>query len=359
MFIFSGNIVTFTSVAQNAGTPNVISMKRIVATSIAALMSLTLFIGQAQAQDPQYSQFYSNLLMLNPAFTGSGIGPRIAMNYRSQWVGIAGNYKQFAFSYDQPVYFLGSTNGLGINFNSDVAGEGNLAKLNMTVNYAYQVDLTDDHALRFGINAGITQASIDFYKLRFPDQIDPRNGFVYPTNEPVGLWQQSRVQPDVSAGLAYFNEYAWLGFTVNHITEPIERFSQGIALTGDARLPRKYTVTGGLRIPVPSYRSRRKMSITPAFLYKMQGEFNQIDVGLYVNVEPMVFGVWYRHQDAIIGLIGVSYGPFSFGYSYDYTVSDLTQRISGGSHELSLNFEFEQPRPTRKLKHRSLPCPKF
>lgn len=335
-------------------------MKRMLAKSVVALIFLALFSSQALAQDPQYSQFYSNLVMLNPAFTGSGPGPRMAMNYRAQWVGIAGYYKQFAFSYDQPVYFLGSVNGLGINFNSDVAGEGDLAKLNMTANYSYQVELVEDeHFLRFGINAGITQASIDFYKLRFPDQIDPRNGFVYPTNEPVSLWAQSRVQPDVSAGLAYFNEYAWLGFTVNHITEPIERFSEGIALTGDARLPRKYSVTGGLRIPVQSYRNRREISITPAFLYKMQGEFNQIDAGLYLNIEPMVFGVWYRHQDAIIGLIGVSYGAFSFGYSYDYTVSTLTNGISGGSHEISMVMEFEQPRPNRKMKHRSLPCPKF
>lgn len=335
-------------------------MKRPVAHIAAVLMFLIALTGQVQAQDPQYSQFYSNLVMLNPAFTGSGAGPRIAMNYRAQWIGIAGYYRQFAFSYDQPVYFLGSVNGLGINFNSDVAGEGDLAKLNMTANYSYQVELVEDeHFLRFGLAAGITQASIDFYKLRFPDQIDPRNGFVYPTGEPVNLWQQSRVQPDVSAGLSYFNKYAWLGFTVNHITEPIERFSEGIALTGDARLPRKYTVTGGLRIPVQDMRNRREISITPAFLYKMQGEFSQIDAGLYVNVEPMVFGFWYRHQDAVIGLIGIQYEAFSFGYSYDYTISDLTQRISGGSHEISLLLELEQPRPNRKLKHRSLPCPKF
>ncbi len=346
--------------ALSAGTPNVIKMKRLVAKTIAALMFLAVFYGQVQAQDPQYSQFYSNLVMLNPAFTGSGPGPRVAMNYRAQWVGIAGYYKQFAFSYDQPVYFLGSTNGLGINFNSDVAGEGNLAKLNMTANYSYQVELVEDeHFLRFGINAGITQASVDFYRLRFPDQIDPRNGFVYNTQEPINLWQQTRVQPDVNAGVAYFNEYAWLGFTVNHITQPVERFSQGIALSGDAMLPRKYTVTGGIRIPVQSYRNRREISITPAFLYKMQGEFNQIDAGLYVNVEPMVFGLWYRHQDAMIALIGVRQGPFSFGYSFDYTVSSLSQNISGGSHEISMVLELEQPRPNRKMKHRSLPCPKF
>jgi type IX secretion system PorP/SprF family membrane protein len=101
------------------------------------------------------------------------------------------------------------------------------------------------------------------------------------------------------------------------------------------------------------------MSITPAFLYKMQGEFAQIDAGLYVNVEPMVFGVWYRNQDALIGLIGVKHGPMSFGYSYDYTISSLTQNVSGGSHELSLVLEFEQYRRPRGMKHRKMPCPKF
>ncbi|MEO1451092.1 MAG: type IX secretion system membrane protein PorP/SprF [Bacteroidota bacterium] len=330
-------------------------MKSTIARVVLCL-SLLLGMSQLQAQDPQYSQFYSNQLMLNPAFTGSGIGPRVAMNYRAQWVSIPGYYKQFAFSYDQPIYFLGSTQGLGINFNSDVAGEGNLRKLNITANYAYQIELTDDHTLRFGANVGITQASIDFFKLRFPDQIHPRDGFILPTNEPI--ISESAIRPDVGAGIAYFNEYAWLGATVNHITEPIETFST-TTVTADAKLPRKYTITGGIKIPVRNMRSRREVSITPTFLYKMQGEFFQVDAGLYVNADPMVFGVWYRHQDAMIGLIGIKQGPFSFGYSFDYTISPLSQGISGGSHEVSVVLEFEQYRKPRGLKHRRMPCPRF
>lgn len=328
--------------------------------------ALALFFAafHAQAQDPQYSQFYSNLVMLNPAFTGSGIGHRVAMNYRAQWVAIPGYYKQFAFSYDQPVQFLGSTQGLGVSFNSDVAGEGNLTKLGVSFNYAYQVDLSDDHTLRFGLMGGFQQASIDFFKLRFPDQIDPRNGFTNPTQEPgpAGGLAQSDIRPDVGAGVAYFNKYAWVGVTVNHITEPEERFYDINTPVGiDARLPRKLTVTGGIRIPLnSSVRGRgSETSITPAFLYKMQGDFYQIDAGLYVNLDPMVFGFWYRHQDAVIGLIGIKTGPFSFGYSYDYTISELTQAVSGGSHEISLVLEFEQTNRRRKRKYRSLPCPKF
>lgn len=336
-------------------------MKRGLAQYLFALTLCFSGIARLTAQDPQYSQFYSNLVLLNPAFTGSGLGPRIAMNYRAQWVKIPGYYKQFAFSYDQPVSFLGTTQGVGVSFNSDVAGEGNLTKLGVTLNYAYQIDLSDDHTLRFGLSGGFTQASINFDRLRFPDQIDPRYGFINTSLEPglAGGLVQANVRPDVSAGVAYFNQYAWLGLTVNHITEPEERFYRsGTPLGVDAHLPRKFTVTGGFRIPI-SNRSRRDISVTPAFLYKMQGDFYQIDGGLYINMDPMVFGFWYRHQDAVIGLIGLKTGPFSFGYSYDYTISDLTQSVSGGSHEISMVLEFEQPQRRKKRRHRSLPCPRF
>ncbi|RMG65004.1 MAG: type IX secretion system membrane protein PorP/SprF [Bacteroidetes bacterium] len=332
-------------------------MKKLFARLSILCFLLLSFIQQGWAQDPQYSQFYANQLMLNPAFAGAGEGMRIAMNYRAQWVRIPGYYKQMAFSYDMPVFFLGTTQGVGINFTSDVAGEGDLTKLNINLNYAYQLEIIDDNFLRFGLSAGIQQASIDFYKLRFPDQIDPRGGFVRPTNEPFGTFSQAVIRPDVGAGIAYFNEFAWVGVTVNHITQPLETFSDfGGA---EARLPRKYTVTGGINIPLRSMNSRREVSLTPVFLYKMQGEFMQIDGGLYINADPMVFGVWYRHQDAVIGLIGIKQGPFSFGYSYDYTVSDLTQGISGGSHEVSLVLDFPYYQRPRGMRHRRMPCPKF
>jgi len=343
--------------------PNNISMRKLFVSTIACCIFMGTLL-ETKAQDPQYSQFYANLVLLNPAFTGSGIGHRVAMNYRGQWVNIPGHYRQFAFSYDVPVQFLGSTNGLGINFNSDVAGEGNLRKLHATLNYAYQVDITDDHILRFGLRGGIMQASLDFFKLRFPDQINPTQGFTEPTQEPgsaAGL--NNQIRADVGAGVAYFNRAAYVGVTLDHITQPEERFYDIPLAAGiDARLPMKLTATAGVKIPLsPSRRNRSSndVSITPAVLYKLQGEFSQLDLGLYVNVEPMVFGVWYRNQDAVIGLIGIQTGNFRFGYSYDFTVSNLGQRVSGGSHEVSVVFEIEKRRRSRRNTPRDLPCPKF
>ena len=47
--------------------------------------SAVMFLGTmvAMAQDPHFSQFYANPLYLNPALTGSSIGPRYLLNYRN------------------------------------------------------------------------------------------------------------------------------------------------------------------------------------------------------------------------------------------------------------------------------------
>ncbi len=335
-------------------------MNRLLARAALALLLLLTTLANLQAQDPQYSQFFSNPTLLNPAFTGTGNGRRVVMNYRAQWVNIPGFYNQFAVSYDEPIRFLGSTLGLGVSVNADRAGEGNLTKVNPTFNFAYHIELARDHYLHFGLGAGIIQASIDPTLLTFPDQIDPRQGVIRGTDEPIGTWNLNRINPDVNFGAAYFNEYAWVGAAVHHITQPTEVFtSVPTQDPSSTLLPRKYTFTAGLNIPVFNWSSRREMTIAPAALYKMQGQFRQLDLGLYVNIEPMVFGLWYRHQDAAIALIGVSQGPFRFGYSFDYTISSLTQRVSGGSHEISLVLEFPKDYSRRPIKHRDLPCPKF
>lgn len=339
---------------------NVAFMKQRLARVLFTLGTICLIHSGVQAQDPQYSQFYANQVMLNPAFTGSGIGYRFALNYRAQWVGIPGYYKQTAFAFDMPLYIGNTTQGVGVCINNDVAGEGNLARTNILLNYAYEIPLTDvrdgGHTLRLGLSGGIQQASIDFYKLRFPDQIDPQDGFVYQSQDPILGANRSKLREDVNAGLVYYNNYAFVSLSAEHLTQPRQVFTN---FSGpESKLPMKYTLSGGMRIPLGDFRNPEKLSITPVFLAKMQGPFFQFDVGTYVNIEPMVFGFWYRHQDAVVALIGLQKGPFRLGYSYDYTVSSLTNSISQGSHEISLGLEFAKD-PRKVKKWRSYPCPKF
>jgi type IX secretion system PorP/SprF family membrane protein len=329
-------------------------------------------ITQLQAQDPQYTQFYANQPMLNPAFTGAAMGPRVAMNYRAQWVAIQGAFRQTAISYDQPLMLGKTLHGIGGTLTSDRAGAGNLSKLTVNLNYSFAMQFGrrgHEQYLRLGLGGGLEQASIDFNKLRFSDQIDPREGFVWATQEVFP--KQNRFNPDVHFGAVYYNSKAWLGVSAHHLTEPFQTFISNNSSAGadSLRLPRKYTVTGGLRFPVGPPNDPEKIAISPAFIFMKQRNFNQLNLGAYVNIDPMIFGAWYRTNfnnfegkfvtsDMVAGLIGFKQGIFSIGYSYDYTISRLTNGISGGSHEIALIMEFERNKPMT-FKHRKMPCPRF
>jgi type IX secretion system PorP/SprF family membrane protein len=350
----------------NFGT---VFMKRGI-TRILVLTSLLLasYAG-LHAQDPQYTQFYANQQMLNPAFAGAALGPRVTLNYRAQWVAIPGSYRQTAAGYDQPLLIGKSLHGVGLLVHSDRAGEGNLSKTYVNGNYSFAVPFGrrgHEQYLRFGLGGGIEQASIDFTKLRFSDQIDPREGFVRATNE-IGS-NQARFNPDVHFGLAYYNQYAWVGLSAHHLTEPYQTFISS-QRNNSTQLPRKYTATAGLRLPIGQPNNPESVVLSPSILFMNQRNFNQLNIGTYLTIEPMVFGLYYRTNynnfagafvasDAIAGLVGFRQGIFSIGYSYDYTISRLTNGISGGSHELAVVVEFERNKPS-VFKHRKMPCPRF
>ena len=71
-----------------------------------------LFSGKCFAQDPMFTQFYSNPIYLNPAFSGSNKCPRIVSNYRNQWPGFSGDFITTSVSYDQ--YIDAIKGGLGV-----------------------------------------------------------------------------------------------------------------------------------------------------------------------------------------------------------------------------------------------------
>ena len=54
-----------------------------------------------QAQDPLFTQFFSNALYLNPAMAGRDLSPRVHSTYRNQWPGINKAYVTYNLEYDQ------------------------------------------------------------------------------------------------------------------------------------------------------------------------------------------------------------------------------------------------------------------
>lgn len=314
-------------------------------TLLSLLLLLSVIITKPVfGQDPQYSQFYAAPLYLNPALTGSGVtgGPRIIMNYRNQWPSIPGTFESYAVSYDQFVPMI--SGGAGVIVTTDQAGEGNLRSTEVSGLYAYDWSINRKSSLRAGLQFTYAFKSIDFFRLTLPDQIDPQSGVTRLTQEKFP--KNSVSYPDFSGGLIYFQKLFYLGFTAHHLNEP----SQSL-LKGASNLPRKWSVQGGGSLPI-----NKKMSIAPAFLLRNQDIFYQIDLGMYLLYEPVMLGLYWRSQDALILLLGIKKDNVTVGYSYDLTTSDL--RLAGASsHELSFSIEFPPRVPLKR--YRRLSCPSF
>ncbi len=332
-------------------------MKRILSLMFCLMML------DAQAQDPHFTQFYANPIYLNPAFAGSARCPRINLNYRNQWPALRKTYITYSASYDQHVDLI--SGGIGLNILNDKAGEGTLSTTNISGIYAYQLNISRDFSIRLGLQATYVQKKLAWDLLHFGDQIDPRYGYIYPTQE--SRPNESRSFTDFSAGLLAYSSTVYGGVAVNHLTEPDEAF----IVEGSSELPRKITAHLGAMLPVGntgSYRFSQHRDegtfISPNIVYQQQVSFNYLNVGAYFLRSPIIGGLWYRgnldgglKSESIIALVGIQKGLIKFGYSYDITISKLGNNTTGGAHEVGFGMQFEC-RPKKK-RFRTISCPSF
>lgn len=325
------------------------------------LASATFLALRTFAQDPQLSQFYAAPLYLNPALTGNTHQDRIGLNYRLQWPAIGSAYKTYAVTYDHRSAAMNS--GIGGMVMHDRAGSFGLNFTQAALSYSYEARLNRKQAIRGGMRVGYTMRSFDSGNMLFADQIIRDNA---PTSiEPAMISSVSYF--DFSAGLLYYSEQFWGGFSVNHLNEP----QQSLYLDGDAKLPMRTSAHVGYRFAVDGRTFRHsETTMTLATHYKAQDKWDQLDIGAYIDHNSVTMGLWYRglpalkayqpgypNDDAVVVMFGYE-TPYQLRmiYSYDVTVSKLTLK-SGGAHEISLIYEW--PRHNKNRRYRAVPCPKF
>jgi type IX secretion system PorP/SprF family membrane protein len=326
------------------------------------LVASALFAAlHACAQDPQLSQFYAAPLYLNPALTGNTLQDRLGVNYRLQWPGTGPGFRTYALSYDHREESLRS--GFGAMVMQDRAGTTNLNFTQAAVSYSYEARLNRRQAIRAGLRGAYTRRSYDPGEMLFADQVIRDHAPV--SVEATGL--PDRSYWDFSGGLLYFTESYWGGVSFNHLNRPEQGFRQE---TG-TRLPVRASVHGGYRFPLDNRSLRHSETImTLSAHYKAQDQWDQLDIGGYVEHSPVTFGLWYRglpglkaykpgysNDDAVVAMLGVrTKSQLRLVYSYDVTVSMLTPK-SGGAHEVSLIYEW--PKHSKNRRYRAVPCPKF
>lgn len=338
------------------------------------LYSLTILVLAAativKAQDLHFSQFFRSPLVTNPANTG--FMPegdyRLGMNYRNQWSSVMQVPYQTMSAFGDVKAFRNNLDngwlGLGGLILHDVAGSGNLTSTKIYGSVAYHQMLGYSSLLSLGFNVGWANKQINTTNLKFPDQFDG-NFFdnKLPTSAILDRYSLSYLDLHVGMNYAYFpttNVYLNAGFSAQHVNRPNESFFVDAGEKSASRVPLRYTgfING-------SFKLNDSWIINPNIYYSRQtslfeavgganAQYNLSGEGDYV----LMGGLYYRHKEAVIPMIGLGLKDYTFAFTYDATISSLkTYNGTRGAFEFSLIKEglFSQYNGNRR---QSL-CPSF
>ena len=321
---------------------------------ITAVMGMLSFYGISQ-QMPQYSQYLRNQFMVNPAAAGVYDFTDVTVSGRWQWVGFDNTPKTAFASISttlgqkkRDTYNPGIRTSVDGNESPQVntgrlkhalGGQviadqyGAFQKLNFSGTYAIHLPISSKFNLSFGSKVGLTNNT--FLQDRAVT-LTPGSDATYQT---FIANQSNKFNLDIGAGLYLYSQNIFLGVSADQLTGDMVEFGSGTAFF-DRQI--HMMLTGGIKINLTP-----DLELTPAVLVKfMNPAPMSIEGSLQLEYKKRYwFGASYRHQDAIVGMIGMNINTrFKFGYSFDFATSRYNTYKSGG-HELVLGIMIGRNRP--------------
>lgn len=315
---------------------------------LALLLMITL---KTRGQDYIYSQFFNAPVYLNPALNGEFKGTfRANLIYRNQWSAMSGDLNYMTASADYQ--FPSMPGAVGIMFNSSTEGTAYLKKNNIAGIYSYSVG-SEDFTASFGIQAGLTNRKLDFSKLVFSDQLDPRLGYEGSPSAAEAPYNNNKYFFDAGAGVNIVFKNAMLGASFMHLNKPDESFTGSRVYT-----PVRTAVHASYRYALDrnAIDDEDGSFLIPSVVYYKQAEATSMAAGMQFKYRGVNAGAWFRtngknQSDAfvfslIFDIFTNSYRnqKLRVGVSHDATTNKLNYSNTSGTSELSVGFETGAPR---------------
>lgn len=291
------------------------------------------------AQQPlSFNSYMFNTMLINPAYTGSREVFTINALGRKQWVGINGSPSIESISANSPL--RRSKSSMGFNLMNEHFGVTN--RTGFYYNYAYRIKVGNGRGgirnrgrgpgvgkIAFGMSAGFDLRSSKWSEVSTSDPLNADPEFYYDSGV--------KFEPNFGAGVYFNNNKYYAGLSIPRFLSwsdnPQEQTNTLSAKMGDMAY---YLNAGGV------FWLSRMIKVRPSILLKwlpnssFQADFN----ANFIFDDRFTVGVIYRTSNSVVALLQVYITrQFSFGYSYDYSFSEL-RGFSSGSHEIMLQYEF-------------------
>jgi type IX secretion system PorP/SprF family membrane protein len=272
-------------------------------------------------QDPLFTQYMFNKLLVNPAYAGSKEVFTIDMLNRTQWVNIDGAPETFTISAHTAM--RNKNVGLGIYLFRDVLGPTNTQGMMGT--YAYRIYMGSS-SLAFGLQFGFSYFDFNWAAMNLKDQdylFDPQD--------------IRRVTPDANFGIYYQSNRMFFGVSSKQLLQNDFGYAVKDGKSSFSKLTRHFYLMGGLAMPLDD-----KIVFRPSMMAKYTPNAPlQIDLNASVLFGNVFWvGASYRSAKAISFMTEFKISDrLKLGYSYDLYLNEL-QPFNYGSHEIRLGFEF-------------------
>ncbi len=293
-------------------------MKKLLFISIIGLFASSAY-GQ---QDPMYTQFFSNKIVVNPAYAGTRDAISLIGLYRNQWTGFDGAPKTTTLSVHAPIRQINS--GVGLSLIYDQIG--------IQRNY----ELKAAYAYHLNIGIGTLSFALDG-QIKKQDMLWNQSNPLETGDNEIPFGQNTLNLPNFGFGLYLFKENYYVGLSVPKLLENETNY-QAIG-AGQSFQRRHFFGMAGIVIPVS-----KVVEFKPAVLakYEFASPF-ELDFNLMAIFNKQFWiGGTYRTNDSF-DVIAQYHAKTNLriGYAYDFTLTKLS-RVNNGSHEIMIGYDFNQ-----------------
>jgi type IX secretion system PorP/SprF family membrane protein len=280
----------------------------------------------ASAQSyPGFSQYLTNGMVINPAYTGSRGTMSTLFAMRKQWSQVDGAPLFQTASIHAPL--KSDRVALGLIYNRQTYGV--TSEQNIYASYAYHIHLGSGR-LSFGIQGGADIKNSNFAGVNTATPNDPA------FTESI----ENSVLPNVGAGVYYYSRSLFMGASVPAFLSYREAGSP--STMGVYHSVQNYDMLflgGGLISFTEGFRFKPSVLLKYSLSKPLELDIN----GNFIIADFLWLGASYRmSEESLIAILELQLTQqLKLGYSYDYQTGNLGS-FSNGSHEVLLRIEFGQ-----------------